>query len=294
MAPPNYTDAWKADADFEDKKFKTDNNLVIKQPKGTDPNFNNTITFKNPAEFVTKFEVKPTALSFIPAKTTLKETVTPSGNGVKFLLEGVFDKVLDQALKVTTKVDLDTAAKVQFYSGKFEYNHDLITVDGEVTTGSVKGGAGLAAVVSGVFNGPAIQDTQVQISGQACIPLDSKAGDAIKGEVGVQIPLNSLNLSAKFTPTSGTFTADRNADEWKSFVEISAKKAQDILGLSGKAGVGLPVSDGVRAAFTLDTKGALNAYLQTKLSDKIVSRIVYKNTWGNSTPTLGFAAEIEV
>lgn len=291
MAPPNYGDAWRSDSDFEDKKFKTDNSLVIKQPKGTDPNFNNTITFKNPAEFVTKFDFKPTGLNFIPATTTVKSTTTPSGNGVKFLLEGVFDKLLEQALKVTAKVDLDTAAKAQFYSGKFEYQHDLITVDGEVTTGSVKGGAGLSAVLSAVFNGPAIQGNKVTISGQAKVPLDGKDGK-IKGEVGVQVPLNAVALSAKTNLETFTVTADRNADEWKSFVEVSGKlSAGDF---AGKAGVGLPVSDGVRAAFTLDTKGAMNAYLQTKLSDKIVSRIVYKNTYGSSSPTLGFAAEIEV
>lgn len=293
MAPPNYADAWKADADFEDKKFKTDSSLVIKQPKGTDPCYNNTITFKNPAEFVTKFDFKPTALSFIPATTTIKSTTTPSGNGVKMVLEGVFDKLMDQALKVTAKVDMDTASKAQYYSAKAEFQHELVTVDGEITTGSAKGGAGLAAAVSAVANGPAVQGTAVQISGQASIPL---AGDSktVKPEFGVQVPLRSLNLSAKFTPTSGVFSAERTADEWKTFVDIEGKKAGEGFDWSGKAGVGLPVSDGVKAAFTLNTAGAMNAYLQTKLSDKIVSRIVYKNTFGDAAPTLGFAAEIEV
>lgn len=288
MAPPNYADAWKADADFEDKKFKTDNSVVVKQPKGTDPCFNNTITFKNPAEFVTKLDFKPSALNFIPAETTLKTTTTPSGNGVKFVLEGVFDKLMEQALKVTAKVDMDTATKAQAYGGTVEYKHDIVTV-----TADVAKKAGLAATISAVLNAPEVAGNAVQISGQAKIPLD-KDGGKIAPELGVQVPLRALNLAAKFTPTSGTFSADRTADDWKTFVEVNANKTDGGFGWAAKAGVGLPVSDGVRSAFTLDTKGAMNAYLQMKLNPKVTSRIVYKNTYGNNSPTLGFATEIEV
>merc|ERR1719473_2133879 len=232
--------------------------------------------------------MKPAALNFIPAETTLKTTTTPSGNGVKFVLEGVFDKLMEQALKVTGKVDMDTASKAQAYAGTVEYKHDVVTVTGDVST---KGS--LAATLSAVLNGPEVAGSTVQISGSAKIPLDGKDGK-IAPEVGVQVPLRSLNLAAKFTPTSGTFSADRTADEWKTFVEVNAKKADGGFGWGAKAGVGLPVSTGVKAALTLDSKGAMNAYLQTKLSDKVVSRIVYKNTYGNASPTLGFAAELEV